>query len=58
MYTVDRTPNNMQQAEKGNGGYTLLNGNGAPQLASGKGARMFYDNLPSNITLVYICYGN
>lgn len=50
--TVDREPNNSLQAEKGKGGMTLLNGNGAPQYASGKGARMFYDNLPSNQTLV------
>ena len=50
--TVDREPNNMLQAEKGNGGMTLLNGRGATQYASGKGAPMFYDNLPSNQTLV------
>ena len=50
--TVDREPNNMLQAEKGSGGMTMLNGNGVPQYASGKGARMFYDNLPSNQTLV------
>ena len=50
--TVDREPNNMLQAEKGNGGMTLLNGRGAVQYASGKGAPMFYDNLPSNQTLV------
>ena len=50
--TVDREPNNMLQAEKGNGGMTMLNGRGIPQYASGKGARMFYDNLPSNQTLV------
>ena len=49
---VDREPNNMLQAEKGSGGMTMLNGNGVPQYASGKGARMFYDNLPSNQTLV------
>jgi hypothetical protein len=50
--TVDNVPNNMQQAEKGNGGMALLNGNGAPQYASGKGGRLFYDNLPSDRTLV------
>jgi hypothetical protein len=50
--TVDREPNNMLQAEKGKGGMTMLNGNGVPQYASGKGAPMFYDNLPSNRTLV------
>lgn len=50
--TIDSVPNNMQQAEKGRGGMELLNGNGAPQYASGKGGRLFYDNLPSNITLV------
>ena len=50
--TIDNIPNNMQQAEKGNGGMELFNGNGAPQYASGKGGRLFYDNLPSNITLV------
>jgi hypothetical protein len=50
--TVDREPNNMLQAEKGNGGMAMFNGKGVPQYASGKGARMFYDNLPSNQTLV------
>ena len=50
--SVDREPNNMLQAEKGNGGMSMLNGQGVPQYASGKGARMFYDNLPSNQTLV------
>lgn len=50
--TVDNEPNNMQQAEKGRGGMFLFNGNGAPQYASGKGGRLFYDNLPSNQTLV------
>lgn len=50
--TVDSEPNNMLQAEKGNGGMTMLNGSGVAQYASGKGARMFYDNLPSNQTLV------
>ena len=50
--TVDNVPNNMQQAEKGNGGMYLFNGNGAPQYASGKGGRLFYDNLPSDRTLV------
>lgn len=50
--TVDNVPNNMQQAEKGSGDMYLFNGNGAPQYASGKGARMFYDNLPSDRTLV------
>jgi hypothetical protein len=49
---VDREPNNMLQAEKGSGGMSMLNGEGVPQYASGKGARMFYDNLPSNQTLV------
>lgn len=50
--TVNNTPNNMLQREKGNGGMFLLNGAGAAQYASGKGGRLFYDNLPSNITLV------
>lgn len=50
--TVDNVPNNMLQREKGNGDMFLLNGSGAAQYASGKGARMFYDNLPSNQTLV------
>lgn len=50
--TVDNEPNNMQQAEKGRGGMFLLNGSGAAQYASGKGDKLFYDNLPSNQTLV------
>lgn len=50
--TVDNEPNNMLQAEKGRGGMFLLNGSGAAQYASGKGGRLFYDNLPSNQTLV------
>ena len=51
--TVDNEPNNMLQAEKGRGGMHLLNGNGAPQYATGKGDPSFFmDNLPSNITLV------
>ena len=50
--TVDNEPNNMLQAEKGRGGMFLFNGAGAAQYASGKGARLFYDNLPSNQTLV------
>ena len=51
--TVDNVPNNMQQAEKGRGGMSLLNGNGFPQYSSGKGdPSIFMDNLPSNITLV------
>ena len=51
-HSVESETNNMLQAEKGKGGMTMLNGEGVPQYASGKGARMFYDNLPSNQTLV------
>lgn len=50
--TVDNEPNNMLQREKGNGAMSLLNGAGAAQYASGKGGKLFYDNLPSNQTLV------
>lgn len=50
--SVDSVPNNMLQREKGNGAMFLLNGAGAVQYSSGKGGRLFYDNLPSNRTLV------
>ena len=51
--TVDNVPNNMQQAEIGRGGMSLLNGNGFPQYSSGKGdPSIFMDNLQYNITLV------
>jgi hypothetical protein len=43
----------MLQVEKGKGGMSMKNGEGTIQYNSGKGdPSVFYDNLPSNKTLV------
>jgi hypothetical protein len=46
----DQTSMNMYQ--KGKGGLSLLNGEGEYRLKSGKGATMFFDNMPSDRTLI------
>ena len=43
---------NMNVYQKGKGGIDLYNGEGEYRLKSGKGATMFFDNMPSDKTLI------
>ena len=43
---------NMNVYQKGKGGIDLYNGEGEYRLKSGKGATMFFDNVPSDKTLI------
>jgi len=43
---------NMNLYQKGKGGIDLLNGEGEYRLKSGNGATMFFDNMPTDKTLI------